>query len=73
MREKLSELNARLAESITGISVVQQLRQEGRIAAEFARTNDEYYAARVRMVKTNSLLLSPMVDLLHGAAILSCY
>lgn len=70
MREKLSELNARLAEAITGISVVQQFRQEGRIAAEFAQTNDEYYAARVRMVKTNSLLLSPMVDLLYGAAII---
>jgi ATP-binding cassette subfamily B protein len=70
MREKLSELNARLAESITGISVIQQFRQERRIQTEFDQTNDEYYRARVRMVKTNSLLLSPMVDLLYGAAII---
>ena len=31
MRERLSELNAKLAESITGVSVIQQFRQEGRL------------------------------------------
>lgn len=69
MREKISALNAQLAEAITGISVIQQFRQENRIATEFDTTNESYYRSRVRMVKTNSLLLSPMVDLLYGAAI----
>ncbi|KIU21599.1 ABC transporter ATP-binding protein [Weissella cibaria] len=71
MREKLSQLNAQLAEAITGMSVIQQFRQESRLAGEFAQTNNTYYQARVRMVKTNSLLLSPMVDLLYGGAIIA--
>ena len=71
MREKLSLLNAQLAEAITGMSVIQQFRQESRLAGEFAQTNNAYYQARVRMVKTNSLLLSPMVDLLYGGAIIA--
>lgn len=71
MREKLSQLNAQLAEAITGMSVIQQFRQESRLASEFAQTNNAYYQARVRMVKTNSLLLSPMVDLLYGGAIIA--
>ncbi|MBJ7632030.1 ABC transporter ATP-binding protein [Weissella confusa] len=71
MREKISALNAQLAEAITGISVIQQFRQEDRIATEFDTTNESYYRSRVRMVKTNSLLLSPMVDLLYGAAIIA--
>ncbi|MGY4841038.1 ABC transporter ATP-binding protein [Weissella cibaria] len=71
MREKLSQLNAQLAEAITGMSVIQQFRQESRSAGEFAQTNNAYYQARVRMVKTNSLLLSPMVDLLYGGAIIA--
>lgn len=71
MREKLSQLNAQLAEAITGMSVIQQFRQESRLAGEFAQTNNAYYQARVRMVKTNSLLLSPMVDMLYGGAIIA--
>ncbi|MGY4734446.1 ABC transporter ATP-binding protein [Weissella cibaria] len=71
MREKLSQLNAQLAEAITGMLVIQQFRQESRLAGEFAQTNNAYYQARVRMVKTNSLLLSPMVDLLYGGAIIA--
>lgn len=71
MREKLSQLNAQLAEAITGMSVIQQFRQESRLAGEFAQTNNAYYQARVRMVKTNSLLLSPMVDLLYGGVIIA--
>lgn len=71
MREKLSQLNAQLAEAITGMSVIQQFRQKSRLASEFAQTNNAYYQARVRMVKTNSLLLSPMVDLLYGGAIIA--
>ena len=41
MRERLSLLNAKLAEGITGISVVQQFRQEKRINHEFSETNQQ--------------------------------
>lgn len=66
MRERLSELNAKLAESITGISVIQEFRQERRMNAEFDQTNDRYFATRQAMIRTNSLLLGPIIDLLFA-------
>ncbi|GAB6092185.1 ABC transporter ATP-binding protein [Furfurilactobacillus curtus] len=66
MRERLSELNAKLAESITGISVIQEFRQERRMNAEFDQTNDAYFATRQAMISTNSLLLGPIIDLLFA-------
>lgn len=66
MREKLSELNAKIAESINGINVIQQFRQEARMGGDFAVTNDAYQAARVKMIKTESLLLNPLMNLLNG-------
>ncbi|KRM57046.1 hypothetical protein C5L31_001554 [Secundilactobacillus malefermentans] len=68
MRERLSELNAKLAESITGVSVIQQFRQEGRIESEFEQTNGRYFDTRKAMIRVNSLLLSPIIDLLYGLA-----
>lgn len=69
MREKLSQLNAKIAESITGIEVIQEFRQEGRMATEFAKINDEYRNARVKMIKTESLLLNPLIDVFYGLGI----
>lgn len=43
MRERLSELNTKLAEAITGISVIQEFRQEKRTAGNFKKTNQAYY------------------------------
>ncbi|WP_283679740.1 ABC transporter ATP-binding protein [Lentilactobacillus sp. Marseille-Q4993] len=70
MREKLSELNAKLAEAITGISVIQQLRQEKRIDSEFDETNDQYFKTRKAMIRINSLLLSPIIDLLYSLGVI---
>lgn len=66
MREKLSELNAKIAESINGINVIQQFRQETRMGDDFAITNNAYQSARVRMIKTESLLLNPLMNLFNG-------
>lgn len=66
MRERLSELNAKLAESINGISVIQEFRQEHRMNREFAETNDAYFATRQAMIHTNSLLLGPIINLLFA-------
>ncbi|MCM0599316.1 ABC transporter ATP-binding protein [Periweissella fabalis] len=69
MREKLSQLNAKIAESINGINVIQQFRQEMRMGKDFAVTNDEYQMARIRMIKTESLLLNPLMNLFNGLGI----
>ena len=66
MREKLSILNNKLAESITGITVIQDFRQERRVNHEFEDVNGEYYQTRRAMIKVNSLLLSPIVHLFYA-------
>ncbi|MCX2456166.1 ABC transporter ATP-binding protein [Lacticaseibacillus nasuensis] len=69
MREKLSELNTKLNESIEGIGIIQQFRQENRISREFEATNQEYLDTRKAMIRTNSLLLSSMINLMYSLAV----
>lgn len=69
MREKLGILNAKLAETINGISIIQQFRQEERFQADFEETNTDYFKARYRMTKMNTLLLSPVINLLSTMAL----
>lgn len=69
MREKLGELNARLAESLSGMSIVQVFRQEKRFNDDFDRTNEEHFDAMMANMKMNSLLLRPIIDLVYFAAI----
>ncbi|ATU69006.1 ABC transporter ATP-binding protein [Levilactobacillus brevis] len=66
MRERLSELNTKLAEAITGITVIQEFRQERRTATNFEKTNAAYYGTRRAMIRTNSLLLSPIINLFYA-------
>lgn len=69
MREKLSQLNTKLNESISGMQIIQQFRQEARLNEEFEATNDDYLKTRFSMIRTNSLLLSPIINLLYALAI----
>lgn len=66
MREKLSALNNKLAESINGISVIQEFRQERRVDNEFQEVNSEYLATRKAMIRVNSLLLGPIINLFYA-------
>ncbi len=69
MREKLSQLNTKLNESISGMQIIQQFRQEKRLNREFEETNDEYLDTRYAMIRTNSLLLAPIISLLYALAV----
>ncbi|WP_312540709.1 ABC transporter ATP-binding protein [Enterococcus sp.] len=69
MREKLSQLNTKLNESISGMQIIQQFRQEARLNEEFEATNDDYLKTRFAMIRTNALLLSPIISLLYALAI----
>lgn len=69
MREKLSQLNTKLNESISGMTIIQQFRQEARVNAEFEAINEDYLRTRYAMIKTNSLLLAPIINLLYTLAV----
>jgi len=63
-REKLSQLNTKLSESIVGMNIIQDFNQQKRLIKEFEKTNDEYYQASIKNIKLNGLLLSTAVDLI---------
>ena len=65
VRSLLSDINARIYESVQGIKVIQLLHQEARFAKQFAATADEHFHARMHNLKLDAILLRPLVDLLH--------
>ncbi|WP_246879372.1 ABC transporter ATP-binding protein [Chromobacterium violaceum] len=60
-----SDINAQMAESISGIAVLQASNAEGRFIARFDDTNQRYYQARLRELRANAWLLRPALDLLN--------
>ncbi|MEI8326935.1 MAG: ABC transporter transmembrane domain-containing protein, partial [Betaproteobacteria bacterium] len=64
-REKRSDINAQMAESISGMAVLQACNAEERFRARFAATNEQHYQARVAELRANAWLLRPMLDLLN--------
>lgn len=69
IRERLSQLNAKIAESLSGMGMVQAFRQEERLAKEFDDINEGHYRAGMRNIKFDSVLLGPFIDLLYAIAI----
>ncbi|WP_313892321.1 ABC transporter ATP-binding protein [Psychrobacillus sp.] len=70
LRERLSQLNAKLAESLQGMSIIQAFRQEDRLQDEFNTINDSHWNAGKRNIKLDSLLLRPAIDLVYALAII---
>jgi ABC-type multidrug transport system fused ATPase/permease subunit len=64
-RQLLSDINARINESVQGIAVIQLFNQEQRFAQRFHTTTEEHYHTRRRNMQLDALLLRPMVDMLH--------
>lgn len=69
LRERLSQLNAKIAESLSGMGMIQAFRQEERLAKEFDDINEGHYRTGMRNIKFDSILLSPFIDLLYAIAI----
>ncbi|NRD79066.1 ABC transporter ATP-binding protein [Bacillus sp. BRMEA1] len=70
MRERLSQLNAKLAESLQGMFIIQVFRQEKRLRQEFGGINDKHYYAGMNNIKIDSLLLRPAIDLIYTLALM---
>jgi ATP-binding cassette, subfamily B, multidrug efflux pump len=69
LRERLSQLNAKIAESLSGMGMIQAFRQENRLEEEFDEINEKHYRAGMRNIKFDGILLSPAIDLLYAGAI----
>jgi len=69
-REKLSQLNAKLNESLQGMHIVQAMRQEKRFRESFEKTTGEHYAAGLKQIKLNGLLVRPAVDFVYLLALM---
>lgn len=69
LRERLSQLNAKIAESLSGMGMIQAFRQENRLEEEFDDINEKHYRAGMRNIKFDGILLSPAIDLLYTLAI----
>ncbi|MFD2444186.1 ABC transporter ATP-binding protein [Bacillus sp. CGMCC 1.16607] len=70
MRERLSQLNAKLSESLQGMSIIQVFRQEKRLRKEFEEINEMHYQSGMKNIKVDGLLLRPAVDLVYVAALI---
>lgn len=67
-RQKLSDINVKLSESIEGMRIVQAFRQEKRLTDEFEQINGEHLDYANRSVDVNSLFLRPAMTLLQVLA-----
>lgn len=70
MRERLSQLNAKLSESLQGMAIAQMFRQEERLKREFGDINDKHFEAGMKNIKADGLLLRPAVDLVYVFALI---
>ncbi|MFE8699192.1 ABC transporter ATP-binding protein [Cytobacillus sp. FJAT-54145] len=70
MRERLSELNAKLSESLQGMGIIQVFRQEKRLRKEFGDINEKHYRAGMKNIKVDGLLLRPAIDLVYVSALI---
>jgi ATP-binding cassette, subfamily B, multidrug efflux pump len=70
MRERLSQLNAKLNESLQGMAIIQVFRQEKRLRQEFGVINNQHYHAGMKNIKIDGLLLRPAIDLIYIFALI---
>lgn len=68
-RERLSRINTNLNESIEGVSLIQQFKQEKRMTDNFEHENTSLMKTRFSMINLNSLLLSPLTSMLYSIAL----
>ncbi|MDX1473591.1 MAG: ABC transporter transmembrane domain-containing protein [Reinekea sp.] len=65
VRSLLSDINARLNESIEGMSVIQLMNQQKAFSAAFSQTSTDHYRAKVRNIVVDGLLLRALIDFIY--------
>lgn len=61
-RERNSDMNAMINESINGMPIIQVYNQEQKIAGEFKQLNDQYTKSAMKIVNADSLTGDNLVD-----------
>jgi ATP-binding cassette subfamily B multidrug efflux pump len=60
-----SDINAQLAENLSGMAVLQASGATGRFGQRFSAHNEQHYQARMQELNANAWLLRPALDLLN--------
>ncbi len=64
-RQKRSDINAQMSESIAGMAVLQASNAQQRFRDRFERTNQQHRTARMAEMRVNAWLLRPMLDFIN--------
>ncbi|AVP36305.1 ABC transporter ATP-binding protein [Staphylococcus felis] len=67
-RQRLSDLNVKLGESIEGMKIIQVFNQERRLKKEFESINASHYNYTMKTIRLDSLLLRPAITMLSTFA-----
>ncbi len=68
-RKRLADMGARLQDNVSGMKEIKAFTQEDYAAEQFARENQNYYAANMRAVKLRSIF-SPTIQFIIAAGTL---
>ena len=64
-RQKRSDINAQMSESIAGMAVLQASNAQQRFRNRFDKTNNQHLASRMAEMRVNAWLLRPMLDFIN--------
>ena len=64
-RQKRSDINAQMSESIAGMAVLQASNAQQHFRDRFDKTNNQHLTARMAEMRVNAWLLRPMLDFIN--------
>ena len=64
-RQKRSDINAQMSESIAGMAVLQASNAQQRFRSRCDHTNDQHLGSRMAEMRVNAWLLRPMLDFIN--------
>lgn len=65
VRSLLSDINARLNESIEGMSVIQLMNQQHAFNRAFAKTSTDHFQAKIKNIVIDGFLLRALIDFIY--------
>ncbi|WP_261130232.1 ABC transporter ATP-binding protein [Bacillus sp. Marseille-Q3570] len=68
IRQRLSDLNAMINESIQGMTIIQAFRRQKQTTDEFEKINEEYFSYRNKLLSLDALMSHNLVNLLRNVA-----
>ncbi|WP_370689001.1 SmdB family multidrug efflux ABC transporter permease/ATP-binding protein [Xenorhabdus aichiensis] len=69
VRSYLADINDGFNETINGMTVIQQFRQQARFGEKMLATNREHYQSRMQALRLDGILLRPLLSLFSAAVL----